>query len=168
MAIQQGFGAVKVTSKLKAQIKYANIKLMEATKEHFAQNFDKQQFEGKKWDEVKRRTPGNKYYENQIVGGVNKPSGKKFVTEQGADWQTRNILVGTSGSLHNAVHNPMTRVFNGGYGFILAVNGVKYAQYHNDGTPYMPQRIFWSHDSELTKIHLDLLLYYTERAWQKS
>ena len=163
----QGFNGVfkKAQSQLNAATKQAAIKIMRASKQYFNECFDNEEFDGVKWAEVARRTAGSHFYENQVVSAHNQPTGKMFTTDQGADWQTRKINQGTTGRLRYKTIRADSSITNKG-AVIRMFNPVPYAQYVNDGTPYMAARPFMGHAKQLEKRHLDILFIETGKTWQ--
>jgi hypothetical protein len=159
------FGFGKVADALKPAIKSAAIDIMKASKVYFGEAFDKEQLGSDKWEEVARRTPGNMYHENQVVKGINKPSGKMFKRDQGTDWQTRKIIAGTSGRLRYKTVKADSSITNWGAVSVM-INPVPYAGYVNDGTPYMPARPFMKQTEALTVIQINILQTKTGLIWK--
>ena len=90
---------------------------VEATNE-FKENFDKQTFDGKKWQDVKRRDPNSPWY------GHSGQTGKKSESRK-----TAKILDGETGELKGATswRREGDRV--------IITNDKPYAQVHNEGLP---------------------------------
>lgn len=89
---------------------------------YFQKNFDKQQWDGKQWQDVQRREPGTKAYKYAKGNQRNKP-----------------ILVRT-GKLRQALQK--TKVSADYKKIVWGVMGVPYAQYLNEGTGKMTKRQF--------------------------
>jgi hypothetical protein len=159
------FGFGKVADALAVQIKLAAVDIMAETKRYFGEAFDKEQLGKQKWDDVARRTPGNIFYENQVVYGKNKPSGKTFRRDQGSDWRSRKILAGETGRLRYKTVKADSSITNAGATSVM-FNPVPYAGYVNDGTPYMKARPFMKQTEELTTIQLNILNVVTGKIWK--
>lgn len=159
------FGFNKAASALGAATKLAAIEMTRASKQYFGEAFDKEQLGADKWDEVARRTPGNNYNSGRIVGGLNKPSGKPFVVDQGDDYATRKILAGTTGRLKYKTVKADSSITNKGAVSVM-FNPVPYAAYVNDGTPYMAARPFMKQTDQLTTIQLQILNTETGKIWK--
>jgi hypothetical protein len=157
----------KVAAAMKPAIKDAAIEMMRASKRHFSDAFDLEELGGKPWREVARRTPGTPFYENRVVWGWNKASGKAFKRDQGKYWQTRRILQGTTGRLRYKTVRADSSITNWG-AVSQMTNPVPYAAYINDGTKYMVARPFMKHTDELTDVHLYILKQKTAQTWYKS
>jgi len=151
---------------LGSQTKQAAIRIMRETKQYFGKAFDKEELGGDKWQEVARRTPGTSFYASQVASGINKPSGKRFVVNQGKDWRKRKINQGVTGRLkYKTIRADSSITGNGAVSTMT--NPVPYAAYVNDGTPYMPARPFMKHTDELTVLHLHILEQETGLIWKK-
>lgn len=132
------------------------------TREEFDKGFDQEGMTNEpKWDEVARRTSGSPFYEKQVAFGINNASGKPFMVDQGADWRDRNILTGTSRQLRS---NNKIKVVTSRKAVIE--NKTPYAEYINEGTPYMNARPFIMQTPYLTQMQLAILLKETGRVWQ--
>lgn len=153
------------SNQLGKQCKQAAIRIMRDTKIYFGEAFEKGQLGNDKWDEVARRTPGNKFYEKRVVTGINKPSGKTFTRDQGVNWRTRKILKGETGRLkYKTIKADSSITANGAVSTMT--NPVPYAGYINDGTPYMKARPFMKQTDDLTKIQLKILNDETGLIWK--
>lgn len=159
------FGFNKIASALGPATKIAAIQIMRASKKYFGEGFEQEQLGEDKWAEVARRTPGNNYNKGRTVGGVNKPSGKSFIVDQGDDYATRKILAGTTGRLRHKTERADSSITNNGAVSVM-YNPVPYAGFINDGTPYMPARPFMKQTDELTVIQLNILQTETGRIWK--
>lgn len=160
------FGFGKAANVLGQQTKQAAIQMMQASKKYFGEAFDKEQLDDTKWDEVARRTQGTRFHEKRVLKVRNQPTGKYVQIDQGADWQTRKILKGTSGELRRKTVRANSSITNLGAVSVMT-NPVSYAAYVNNGTPYMPSRPFMKHTDELTIIQLSILNTQTGKTWQK-
>lgn len=158
------FGFGKAAQMLPQQIKTSAILIMRASKQHFGENFDKEQFDGNKWPEVARRTAGNKFNKKRIVSGINTPSGKPFIVDQGSDYATRKILQGRTGRTRYKTIKADSSITNHG-AVSTMTNPVPYSGWLNEGTPYMPKRPFMKQDSKLTIIQLTILKTETGKIW---
>jgi hypothetical protein len=165
MATSNKFNFKKVQSKLNEQTKRASILMMRESKLYFKECFEKEEFDGVKWKEVARRTAGTRYYKKQIVKGINEPSGKIFTTDQGSDWRTRKINLGTTKRMRYKTIKADSAITNKGM-VATMINPVPYARYMNDGTPYVVARPFMGHAKELEKRHLTILFNETNKVWQ--
>lgn len=120
-----------------------------ATVNHFAEEFDKQEFNGTAWKEVQRRTPGTKAFK------YGTPSSRNSA-----------ILVRT-GTLRRALVNSKRRV-----SFDLielrVTTGKKneYAGFQNFGTDKIPKRQFVGQTPALTRLQLEKIKSYVNRIWQ--
>lgn len=161
------FNFDKAERVLEPQIKTAAIKIMAASKVHFGKNFDKEGIGGKKWDEVARRTEGSPFNKRQIVGGINKASGKRFVTDQGDDYATRKILRGTTGRLRYKTERADSSITMNGAVSVMT-NPLPYADAMNEGNAYTPARPFMKQDDELTGIQLAILKNETGKIFTKA
>lgn len=160
------FGFAKSADEFKRLVKVAAIDIMIATKQYFGEGFDKEQLGGEKWDEVARRTPGSNFNKARVVSGINQPSGKPFIADQGDDWATRKILQGTTGRLRYKTVKANSSITNDGQTSVM-FNPVPYAGYVNDGTPYMPARPFMKQTDDLTTIQLTILKNTTGKTWKR-
>lgn len=159
------FAFDKKAEAFQAAVKVSAIEIMKATKKHFSENFEKEEFDGQKYEEVARRTAGSNFNKGRIVGGRNKPTGKGFIVDQGDDYATRKILAGTSGRLRYKTERADSSISMNGQTSVM-FNPVPYAQYINDGTAYMKARPFMKQDEQLTKIQLTILSTITGKIWQ--
>lgn len=160
------FKFTQVHQKLDTATKQAAIEMMRASKKYFGEGFDNEGMLGEeKWAMVARRIDGHRFNKAQRVWAYNFPTGKYVKIDQGADWRTRKILKGTTGRLRYKTVRANSSITNKGRTAVMR-NPVPYARYHNEGTAYMPQRMFMSHTPELTKIHLQILLDKTGNVWQ--
>lgn len=159
------FNFKKVQSRLNEQTKRASILMMRESKLYFKECFEKEEFDGVKWKNVARRTAGNRFYQKQIVKGINHASGKIFTVDQGSDWRTRKINQGVTKRLRYKTIKANSAITNKGM-VATMINPIPYAQYVNDGTPYMVARPFMGHAKELEVRHLKILFNETNKIWQ--
>ena len=110
----------QIENRLNAVRTYANNDVkhvigVEATNE-FKENFEKESFDGKQWQDVKRRDPNSPWY------GHSGQTGKKSNSRKSA-----KILSGETGELKNAItwRNEGNRV--------IISNDKPYAKVHNEG-----------------------------------
>lgn len=163
MASKFGFG--QIAAALPQEIKAAAIEIMQETKIYFGEAFEKEQLGDEKWEEVARRVPGTKYNKKQVVVGLNQPTGKTFISDQGVDWQTRKILHGVTGELKRKTIKADSSITKDGSMSVM-FNPVPYAQYSQDGTPYQPARPFMAQTDELTVIQLNILEKHTGKVFK--
>lgn len=106
----------------------------------FVATFDKQAWEGKKWEEVKRRIPGTVEY--------------KYPSNKDLGRRTRPILIGKgSTKLRRAVNNSVRVKI---WPRVLLLVDLPYAKAHNEGNENLPQRKFMGTSSKtLHKIQLN-------------
>jgi phage gpG-like protein len=131
------------------------IKVANATKNYFIQNFTNQSFDGKAWQEVQRRISGtnaNKYA---------KPSSK-----------TRSILI-QSGKLRRAVSTSLRLATFDKIEFLIDGGTIPYAQVHNDGGRagrgagfQMPKRQYIGDTKELRKKQIDIIVNEIDTIWK--
>jgi hypothetical protein len=159
------FGFGKIADSFNASRKEAAIAIAERSKQYFGDAFDKEALGGEKWTEVARRTEGNKYNQNQVVSGRNKPSGKIFVTDQGDDYQTRKILSGTTGKLKYKTVRANTAITMNGQ-VTTITNPLPYASANFEGNAYQPARPNMKQTPELTNIQLTILKIITGKIWK--
>lgn len=159
------FGFDKMANEFNASRKLAAIAIADRTKQYFADAFDKEGLGGEKWDEVARRTPGSPFNNRQVVGGTNKPTGKRFVTDQGDDFATRKILSGTTGKLRYKTLKADTSITMNGQ-VTTITNPLEYASANFEGNAYQPARPNMKQTEELTQIQLTILKTLTDRIWK--
>lgn len=113
-------------------------------------NFREQGFNGKKWQEVQRRTPGTKAYRS-AKGSA----------------RTRAILQGKgSGRLRRDVANSVSSgKRNNNWSYTLVVN-TPYGGYHNEGTDKLPQRKFMGMTPKLNKMLLNKINQRIKDVWE--
>ena len=165
MATGSKFGFGAAAANFKQQKKAAAIEIMKATKQYFGEAFNKEQLGDDKWPEVARRTPGTRFNKSRRAGGVNMPSGKPFVVDQGDDYATRKILQGVTGRTKYKTIKADSSITNDGTTSVM-INPTPYAGYLNDGTPYMPARPFMKQTDQLTVIQLQILKTETGKIWK--
>lgn len=160
MASKFNFGAIKRAMKQQCFVAMQEIALQ--TREEFDKGFENEGMRGEpKWKEVARRTAGTPFYKKQVAFATNRATGNVFMVDQGADWRDRNILTGTSRQLrsNNRIKSVTSRR-------AVIENKTPYAEYINEGTPYMDARPFIMQTDYLTQMQLAILLKETGRAWQ--
>jgi hypothetical protein len=159
------FGFNKAQTAFGKATKQAAIIMMRETKIYFGKAFDSEQLGNDKWQEVKRRTPGSKFNKRQVVTGINQPTGKRFIVDQGRDFATRKILKGTTGRLRYKTVKADSAITGNGRVSTM-INPVPYASYINEGTTYMPARPFMKQTDALTTLQLKILETETGKIWQ--
>lgn len=98
---------------------------------HFVeQNFEKESFQGAKWKEVQRRTPGTNAY--------------KYPKGRNPARRTRGILRGETSKLFRALSRPPQIK-----GKQIIFKMPPYAKYHNEGEDPQPKRTFIAMDKKL-------------------
>lgn len=130
--------------------------LANETKNYFiVENFNKQQWDGKLWEEVERRKEGTKAY--------------KYATPEN---RTRQILIGSgSGILRRAVINSLQKAT---FELIhFEVKDVAYAKVHNEGLRsgrglgfQMPKRQFMGQTRKLGEIQRRVIDKTIDKIWQ--
>jgi len=130
--------------------------LANETKNYFiVENFNKQQWDGKPWEEVERRKEGTKAY--------------KYATPAN---RTRQILIGSgSGILRRAVINSLQKAT---FELIhFEVKDVVYAKVHNEGLRagrglgfQMPKRQFMGQTRKLGEIQRRVIDKTIDKIWQ--
>ena len=130
--------------------------LANETKNYFiVENFNKQQWDGKPWEEVERRKEGTKAY--------------KYATPSN---RTRQILIGSgSGILRRAVINSLQKAT---FELIhFEVKDVVYAKVHNEGLRagrglgfQMPKRQFMGQTRKLGEIQRRVIDKTIDKIWQ--
>ena len=130
--------------------------LANETKNYFiVENFNKQQWDGKPWEEVERRKEGTKAY--------------KYATPAN---RTRQILIGSgSGILRRAVINSLQKAT---FELIhFEVKDVAYAKVHNEGLRagrglgfQMPKRQFMGQTRKLGEIQRRVIDKTIDKIWQ--
>lgn len=130
--------------------------LANETKNYFiVENFNKQQWDGKPWEEVERRKEGTKAY--------------KYATPAN---RTRQILIGSgSGILRRAVINSLQKATFERIHF--EVKDVVYAKVHNEGLRagrglgfQMPKRQFMGQTRKLGEIQRRVIDKTIDKIWQ--
>lgn len=158
------FGFDKIAKDFDRVRKNAAISIAERSKQYFADAFDKEALGGEKWEEVVRRIEGSHFNKRQVVGGINKASGKKFVTDQGDDYATRKILSGTTGRLRYKTEKADTAITMNGQ-VTTITNPLPYASANFEGNAYQPARPNMKQTEELTQLQLTILKNETGKLW---
>jgi phage gpG-like protein len=125
-----------------------------ANKNYFLQSFQKQSWDGKKWDEVQRRIPGTKAY--------------KYPAKKGLRRRTRPILVG-KGSLRRAVNSSIKSITPNRIRFQV---DLPYAAIHNEGLRMgkggiMPKRQYMGNNKELDNINQTIIKKHVNKAFRR-
>ncbi len=137
--------------KISDGIKNIPILLANETRKYFIEAFKNQEWDGKPWEDVKRRQPGTPEY--------------KYPKNKGLGRRTSAILVRT-GTLRRAVNNSITETSMKGFKIKVSVPG-EYASYLNDGTNKMPSRKFVGHTQELEDRQRKIFDREFEKVWQE-
>lgn len=124
-----------------------------AHKNYFVQSFRRQGWDGKKWAEVNRRTPGTKEY--------------KYPKNKGLRRRTREILVG-KGSLRRQVNSSIKLVNRSRIMFMV---DLPYAAIHNDGGTLrngtkMTRRRYMGENKETNKLTKDIIKKYVNKTFK--
>lgn len=125
-----------------------------ANKNYFLKSFQKQSWDGKKWQQVKRRIPGTKEY--------------KYPAKKGLRRRTRPILVG-KGSLRRAVNSSIKSITPNRVRFEV---DLPYAAIHNEGLRIrgggmMPRRQYMGQNKETDRLNKDIIKKYADKAFRR-
>jgi len=129
--------------------------LSKDTLRYFVDSFNREEWDGKKWKEVQRRTPGTSAY--------------KYPAKKGLQRRTAHILVGSGygkrgGTLRRALAtSTQTATFQK---ISFHVRDVNYAKYHNDGEGRMPMRRFMGQTRALTAMQTSRITRTINKIWQ--
>lgn len=129
--------------------------LMNVAQNYFLKSFKNQGYDGKPWDQVQRRIPGEKAYEYPKTKGLSR--------------RTNPILIG-SGKLRREVSllSTKARITYSKYDFKVQMeidkNVVPYATYINKGTDKMPKRQFMGNTPELRRMLRSKMKSYFDKA----
>ena len=151
------FGFDKVKANLARTKREVLVVMSNQAQNYFLSSFKKQGFDGKKWQEVKRRIPDTSSY--------------KYPKGRGLQRRTSPILVGAGfgvrgGGLRRAVGNmAQTASFNGTEQIKMTVNS-KVGKYHNEGGDHLPQRQFVGTTTELNKMQIAKMEQIVNRIWK--
>ncbi len=123
---------------------------------YFLSSFKKQGFDGKEWEEVKRRIPGEKAY--------------KYPKTKGLQRQTAPILIGAGykkrgGELRRDVSN-MARTAQLSVERVRMIVDLPYAEVHNDGGKNIPMRKYIGQTDELTRMQHDKIDQIFKGIWR--
>jgi len=114
-------------------------RIANAQKNYFLEAFQKQNWEGKRWKEVKRRIPGTYEY--------------KYPKRKGLSRRTKPILIG-KGILRRAVTNSIKSVTPKSIRFVV---DLPYAEVHNEGSMKIARSRYMGWNKETDKIARDLI-----------
>lgn len=127
-----------------------------ANKNYFLQSFQRQGWDGKKWEEVQRRIKGTRAY--------------KYPKKKGLSRRTRPILVG-KGSLRRAVNSSIKSVTPNRVRFQV---DLPYAAIHNEGSNVkgkgrkaMPKRQYMGNSKETDKINQTIIKKHVNKAFRR-
>ena len=132
MAILNKFEFDKVVKRLDSAKVNLPVRLSKVAHDFFLDKFTHQNWDGKEWQNVKRREPGTPEF--------------KYPKTKDLARRTRAPLLGKSRNLLKSVNNSQ-RVAT--WSEIRLGVDVPYAVYHNEGTENIPQRRFMGHSKEL-------------------
>jgi hypothetical protein len=117
----------------------------------FSKSFTDQGWEGKSWQQVKRRIPGTPEY--------------KYPKKKDLGRRRRPILVGKgSTKLRRAVANSI-RVTS--WPIVRLIVDLPYARRHNEGLDNMPKRKFMGESNRLKQKHLATIKKFIRNLWQE-
>lgn len=151
------FGLEKVVANLARTKREVLVVMSNQAQNYFLSSFKKQGFDGKKWQEVKRRMPGTSSYKYPKGRGLQRRTSPILV---GAGWKVRG------GGLRLAVGNmAQTAQFNGTEQVSMRVNS-KVGKYHNEGGDHLPQRQFVGTTMELNKMQIAKMEQIVDRIWK--
>lgn len=120
------------------------VRLANTAQNYFLQSFQKQGWEGKKWEEVQRRISGTNAY--------------KYPKKKDLGRRRRPILIGKgSTQLRRAVANS-ARTGVTQWPIVRMIVGLPYAKRHNEGLKGMPKRKFFGDSKELRKKHKQTII----------
>jgi phage gpG-like protein len=152
------FGAV--LAKIKQTQNEVPKLLANQAQNEFVGNFNRQGFNGTKWQEVKRRIAGTPEY--------------KYPKSKGLSRRKKPILTG-SGAMKRAVSNmvtsPQSKINGEGIKLVVTVpvktgSNFSYPVAHNEGTAVIPQRQFVGQTPALTEKQKALITKYFAKIWQ--
>jgi HK97 gp10 family phage protein len=123
-------------------------KLAAQAQKYFVGSWNKQGWDGNKWAEVQRRTPGTKTY--------------KYATPS---MRTNPILV-SSGTLRRAVNNSIRKQTFTEIRLAVGDNEAPYAEYLNKGTDKMPKRQFMGQTNTLTGMQKKMIDKFFMSVWK--
>jgi len=122
------------------------------TLNYFMEGFDKQEWDGQKWKEVQRRTPGTPAYK---------------YPKKGADSRRNSAILVRTGTLRRALSNSIVKADFNSIKFVVTTGGEnEYAGYNNYGTSKIPKRQFVGDSPLLRKRQLDKIKSYMQKIWQ--
>jgi|ERR1019366_177745 hypothetical protein len=141
----EGFGFDRILSEFQRNQRKMVVAVGNMALREFVGTFEKQGWEGTKWQEVQRRIPGTrafKYAKRYDVGGIKRP-----------------ILIGKSGGkdgahkhLRAGVNNSLSEIGKDFVLFVVKAGGkYNYAERHNEGLDGMPKRQFIGYSRLLAK-----------------
>ena len=134
MAILNKFEFDKVIKKLDTAKVNLPARLSKVAHDFFLDKFTHQNWDGKEWQDVKRREEGTPEY--------------KYPKSKDLARRTRAPLLGKSRNLLKSVNNSQRTAT---WQEIRLGSDVTYAAYNNEGTATIPQRRFMGHSPELDK-----------------
>lgn len=118
------------------------------TKNFFIQNYNQQEWNGAKWQEVQRRIPGTKAYK---------------YPKKGSDSRQNSAILVRSGKLRRDVANSLEHANWDSIKFTVHND---YGVYHNEGGKNLPQRRFMGDTPALRKRQLDKIKQYMQKLWR--
>jgi phage gpG-like protein len=124
-----------------------------ANKNFFLKSFREQKWEGKQWQQVKRRIKGTKEYE--------------YPKNKGLRRRTRPILVG-KGTLRRAVNASIRQILPAKVTFLVRL---PYAAIHNEGLKMkngqqMPKRQYMGQSKEMHIKNIDIIKKYADKSFR--
>jgi len=124
------------------------VKLANQVERHFTEAFDKGGLDEYRWQEVKRRIPGENAY--------------KYPKKKGLSRRTKPILT-MSGTLRRKVSRSI--VSSTWSSILLQVRDLNYAKRHNEGLDGMPARPFMKQTVVLTTMQKTLIDDEMKKIW---
>ena len=142
------FNFDKIAKNMQELNRTVPVLLANAAQKEFVANFQRQGFDGEKWQEVNRRIKGTREY--------------KYPKKKGLSRRTKPILI-MSGNMRRKASSMIRQVTSKKVRMIL---DLPYAAAHNYGTDKITQRQFVGQTKQLTAIQTDIINKEVDRIWQ--
>lgn len=136
------------------------LRIANNTRNFFVRNFNRQQWEGVRWKEVKRRIEGTNEYKYPKTRKLSRRINPILVGSGGAKGQS-------GGALRRAVANSI-RSYNWREIRLGITSDVPYAIYHNNGDGKIPKRRFIGPNKELTASNHELIRASVKASTEKA
>ncbi|CAB4126206.1 hypothetical protein UFOVP153_42 [uncultured Caudovirales phage] len=117
------------------------------TKNYFVEEYNKQEWNGNKWEQVQRKIPGTKAYK---------------YPKKGADARHGRAILVKTGKLRRAVAGSLIKATWPTIRFEVKSD---YGIYHNEGSNKLPQRQFMGDTMKLRQRQLEKIKSYMQRIW---